>query len=61
MRKIYDITLTVTPGMVTWPGDPKVKLERVRKIEDGANANVSEVAMSVHTGTHMDAPFHFLA
>jgi arylformamidase len=60
MRKIYDITLTVTPGMVTWPGDPKVKLERVRKIEDGANANVSEVAMSVHTGTHMDAPFHFL-
>ena len=60
MRKIYDITLTVTSGMVVWPGDPKVKLERVRKIEDGANANVSEVAMSVHTGTHMDAPFHFL-
>jgi arylformamidase len=60
MRKIYDITLTVTPGMVVWPGDPKVKLERVRKIEDGANANVSEVAMSVHTGTHMDAPVHFL-
>ena len=60
MRKIYDITLTVTPGMVVWPGDPKVRLERVRKIEDGANANVSEVSMSVHTGTHMDAPFHFL-
>jgi arylformamidase len=60
MRKIYDITLTVTPGMVVWPGDPKVKLERVRKIEDGANSNVSEVAMSVHTGTHMDAPVHFL-
>jgi arylformamidase len=60
VRKIYDITLTVTSGMVVWPGDPKVKLERVRKIEDGANSNVSEVAMSVHTGTHMDAPVHFL-
>jgi arylformamidase len=56
----YDISLTISPTLPTWPGDPQIKLERVSKIEDGANANVSHIAMSVHTGTHVDAPFHFL-
>jgi len=60
MKKIYDITLTITPGMPVWPGDPSLKLARVNKIEDGANANVSHIDMSVHTGTHLDSPYHFL-
>jgi arylformamidase len=60
MKKIYDITLTITPGMPVWPGDPIVKLARINKIEDGANANVSHIEMSVHTGTHLDSPYHFL-
>ncbi len=58
--RLHDISVTVTSKLPTWPGDPKVELERVEKIEDGANANVSRVAMGVHTGTHVDAPFHFL-
>ncbi len=58
--KIYDITLTISPDMPVWPGDPAVSLERVNKIEAGANANVSRIEMGVHTGTHVDAPFHFL-
>ena len=58
--KFYDIPLTIKPSMPVWPGDPKVILERISKIEVGANANVSKISMSVHTGTHMDAPFHFL-
>ncbi len=58
--KIYDITLTIQPSMPVWPGDPPVQLERVSKIEDGANANVSRLALSAHTGTHVDAPYHFL-
>jgi arylformamidase len=58
--KIYDITLTIQPGMAVWPGDPKVELYRKEKIEDGANANVSFMGISVHTGTHVDAPYHFL-
>jgi arylformamidase len=58
--RTYDITLTISPDLPTWPGDPGVKLERVEKIEDGSNANVSRVDMGVHTGTHVDAPFHFL-
>jgi arylformamidase len=59
--RTYDITLTISPNLPTWPGDPGVKLERVEKIEDGSNANVSRMDMGVHTGTHVDAPYHFLS
>jgi arylformamidase len=58
--QIYDITLPISPEMPVWPGDPKIILERVSKIEDGATANVSRISMSVHSGTHLDAPYHFL-
>ncbi len=60
MNKIYDVTVTITNDLPVWPGDPKVSLKRISKIEDGENANVSSVSMSVHSGTHMDAPYHFL-
>ena len=58
--KIHDISLSISKNLPTWPGDPAVFLERVSKIEDGANANVSRLDISVHTGTHLDAPYHFL-
>jgi arylformamidase len=58
--RTYDITLTISPNLPTWPGDPGIEVERVEKIEDGSNANVSRIDMGVHTGTHVDAPFHFL-
>jgi arylformamidase len=58
--RLMDITLTLSADLPVWPGDPQVRLERVRKIEEGANSNSSELQMRVHTGTHVDAPFHFL-
>lgn len=58
--RTYDITLTISPNLPTWPGGPRIEVERVEKIEDGSNANVSRIDMGVHTGTHIDAPFHFL-
>jgi len=59
--RIFDLTLTVTPGMTVWPGDPPVVLERISKMEDGENNNVSRLETSVHAGTHVDAPYHFIA
>jgi arylformamidase len=56
----YDITLTLSPELPCWPGDTAYALERVQKIDDGATANVSSLTMSVHMGTHVDAPDHFL-
>ena len=58
--RTYDITLTISSELPTWPGDPRVELARGRKLEEGANANVARVDMGVHTGTHVDAPYHFL-
>lgn len=58
--RIHDVTVTISPGMPVWPGEPEVDMHRVRKIEDGANANVTYIGLAVHTGTHVDAPFHFL-
>jgi arylformamidase len=57
---IYDITLTISPDMPVWPGDPAVELKQVSFIDKGANANVSHLSFGVHTGTHVDAPHHFL-
>jgi arylformamidase len=56
----YDITLTISPSLPVWPGDPAVKIERVQEIAKGDPVTLSRVEMSLHTGTHVDAPEHFL-
>ncbi|MCH7588424.1 MAG: cyclase family protein [Chloroflexi bacterium] len=58
--RIYDVSVGISPELPVWPGDPQIVLERVSKIEEGANANVSRLVCSVHIGTHIDAPIHFL-
>jgi arylformamidase len=57
--KIFDVTVTISPESTLWPGDEPVRLERFRKLEDGANANATRIDMAAHTGTHVDAPYHF--
>ena len=54
-----DISVPLKSGMVHWPDDPEVKIERVRDAEKGDRNTLSEVCMGAHTGTHMDAPLHF--
>ncbi len=58
--RIYDVSLTISPQLVTWPGDPPVTLTRASSIAQGAAANVSRLDAGVHTGTHVDAPLHFI-
>ena len=57
---IYDISLTISPDLPTWPGDPKLELEKLESMDKGAHNNVSRISSSVHLGTHVDAPYHFL-
>ncbi len=57
--EIIDLSVPVRPGMVTYPGDPTVHLERVKSIADGDPANLSRLDFGVHSGTHVDAPVHF--
>jgi arylformamidase len=58
--KIFDISLTISPNMPIWPGDPLIELELIDSIDNGAQANVSRLSASVHIGTHIDAPHHFM-
>jgi arylformamidase len=55
-----DISVTLRTGMVHWPDNPPVRIERMLDIEHGDAANVSTISMGSHTGTHMDAPLHFV-
>ena len=54
--EIFDISVPVRSGMRVYPGDPEVRLERVNE-----SPAVSRLDFGVHTGTHVDAPLHFIA
>ncbi len=58
--RILDVTLPIRPDMVVWPGDAAVRVEQVRSQAEGDRANVSAIHMGLHTGTHVDAPCHFI-
>ena len=55
-----DVTVPLKEGMAIWPGDVTIKIERRRSMERGDAANNSAISLGVHTGTHMDAPKHFI-
>lgn len=57
--KIYDVSMPIHNNMLVWEGDPKVSIETVATIaKDGAR--LSHFSLGSHTGTHVDAPSHFL-
>jgi arylformamidase len=60
MSNWIDISVPVRNGMVHWPGDPPFHIERAHDQEKGDAATVSMMTLGVHTGTHMDAPLHFI-
>lgn len=60
VSRFYDITVPISSDLLLWPGDPQVEIIQVSAIAQGAESNVSQLRMSVHTGTHIDAPKHFL-
>ncbi len=58
--EIIDVSVPIRSEMPIYDGNPGVRLTRVQAIEDGEAANVSELELGVHTGTHVDAPLHFI-
>ena len=59
--RIIDISLPLTESIVTWPGDPPFQIKRRHDLNNGDDATVSELSLGAHTGTHIDAPAHFIA
>jgi len=56
--KVIDISMPIRPGMVVWPGDPVPERHLHYAMSAGAGCNLSLLTLGVHTGTHVDAPFH---
>jgi arylformamidase len=57
---IYDITVPLTNEMPTFPGDPGVQISNWYSLDKGDPANVTRLNLGAHTGTHVDAPAHFI-
>ena len=57
---IHDVSVPIRHDMPIYDGNPGVELERVSSIANGDPANNSRLSLGVHTGTHVDAPFHFI-
>lgn len=58
--KIYDVTVPISSKTPVYKGDPCVDIQLKLSIGNGDAANVSQICMGVHTGTHVDAPNHFI-
>ena len=55
-----DVSMDIEDGMLHWPSDPEVEIDDYSDIKKGAASNNSKITCGVHTGTHMDAPKHFI-
>lgn len=55
-----DVSVEIYDGMAHWPTNPSVKITRIRDAEKGDSHTVSRMEMGSHTGTHIDAPLHFI-
>lgn len=55
-----DISVPLKTGMVHWPDNPPVSIEKMLDMNHGDICNVSKISMGSHTGTHMDSPVHFV-
>jgi arylformamidase len=55
-----DISVRLHDGMLHWPGDPEVSINKVADVEKGDRHTISEICMGSHSGTHVDAPRHFI-
>jgi arylformamidase len=60
MSRLIDVSLPIGADLLVWPGDPAVEVVPRLRIAAGDPANVSELRMGTHTGTHVDPPNHFV-
>jgi arylformamidase len=58
--RVIDISVPNGPRQHVYPGDPPPRVEQAKAIARGDVCNVSLLTMGSHTGTHVDAPYHFI-
>lgn len=60
LMPIYDVSVSLSADTPTYPGDPGIQIDQLLSIANGDSANVSVIRFGAHSGTHVDAPSHFL-
>ncbi|HYC76334.1 MAG TPA: cyclase family protein [Planctomycetota bacterium] len=60
VRRLYDVSRRIDEKTAVWPGDTVFARRHVMTIAGGCSCNVSTVTLSLHTGTHADAPSHYV-
>ena len=60
-KKCYDISVLLGSESIDYPGDTPYQRKMVQTLQDGDDCNLSELTMSAHAGTHLDAPLHFFS
>lgn len=60
IKRIIDISRIIHPGMTFWPYDGGFKITRQMTMKEGSHCNLSSIFFGMHTGTHVDAPYHFI-
>ena len=58
--RVWDISVVNRADMHLYPGDPPLEATQVRAIARGDVANITHLSLGAHTGTHVDAPAHFI-
>jgi arylformamidase len=56
---VIDISRTLSPETAVWPGDTPFSMTANLSLADGASVNLTTLTLSAHTGSHVDAPYHF--
>ena len=58
--RIYDVSVRLSETTPTYPGDPGIEIRSWKSLAHGDSANMSLLYMGTHSGTHVDAPAHFI-
>ena len=58
--KLLDVSVPLRQGLPTYPNNPPFELQPIKRMAEGGSSNVSRLVMGTHTGTHVDAPRHFI-
>ena len=58
--RIYDVSVPLSAATPTYPGDPGIEIKQWLRLANGDAANVSLINCGLHSGTHVDAPAHFI-
>ena len=56
---IIDISRALSPEIAVWPGDTPFDIKTTMSRSEGASVNLTTLTVSAHTGTHIDAPYHY--